>query len=314
VEHPGIVAEHSEKETQEIRGIIRRRKWLPYLILSPALILTIGILYPFFVAVYYTLTDFTFNNPVMRFVGLANYGKIFQSPEFWNSFAKTIEYAFICTVVEVLLGTLIAFLLNQENALCKVLRILLMFPLMIAPILSTILWHLMTNLSVGILSHYLFAMGITGFKWEASPHTAMFTVILVDVWVYTPFIILLVLAGLRSLPQAPFESALLDGGSAWFTFRNLTLPLLAPVIIIALIFRLLIALQEFSVIYGMTAGGPGSTTMTLSLLAYDHGFLFMNISEALTYMVVLWVIILILSQTLVNYWANAQKRASGVLD
>ncbi|KLU62759.1 inner membrane ABC transporter permease protein YcjO [Peptococcaceae bacterium CEB3] len=298
-------------DQREMRKIRRKRARLPYLILAPAFVVTIGILYPFILAIYYSFTDFAFNKAKVDFVGIANYASMFSNPDFWHSLLITLEYAFVCTAVETVLGIGIAFLLNQENRLVKVMRVLLIFPLMIAPIIATIVWQLMTNPSVGVLSHYLNVLGVHNFKWGASPHWALFSVVLIDVWIYTPFIILLVLAGLKSLPIAPYEAALIDGGGTLFTFRNLTLPMLAPVIIIAAIFRLMVSLQEFAIIYGLTGGGPGNATMTLSLLAYEQGFLYMNMGQAITYMVLLWLVVFVLSQLLVSFWLKAQKRASG---
>ena len=105
----------------------------------------------------------------------------------------------------------------------------------------------------------------------------MFTVVMIDVWVYTPFVMVLALAGLKSLPKAPYEAAQLDGGSAWFTFRTLTLPMITPHLLIALIFRLMVSLQEFSIIFAATKGGPGDTLLSLSLNAYNTGFLYNNL-------------------------------------
>ena len=119
-----------------------------------------------------------------------------------------------------------------------------------------------------------------GFPWTADSSTALFSVILIDTWVYTPFVLLLILAGLQGLPKSPYESAMIDGGSAWFTFKTLTLPLLKPVILITLIFRLCAAIQEFSIIYSTTKGGPGDTLMNLSLSAYRDAFTYSSIGKA----------------------------------
>jgi multiple sugar transport system permease protein len=134
----------------------------------------------------------------------------------------------------------------------------------------------------------------------------------IDAWVYTPFVIILVLAGLRSLPRSPYEAAMIDGGSAWFVFKNLTLPMLAPVLLITLVFRLMLSLQEFSIIFALTEGGPGDTTMSLSLLAYNRGFPFYGVAEAIPIMLFLWVVVYLISFILIGYWRKAQQRASGV--
>ncbi|WAH38855.1 carbohydrate ABC transporter permease [Alicyclobacillus dauci] len=288
------------------------RKYRPYLVLAPSLLLTIGVLYPFFMAIYYSLTNFSFKQPTYTFIGFENYVNMFSDPSFWHGTLVTTEYAILSTGFELLLGIGIAMLLNMQNWFSKVMRMVLVFPLMIAPVIATLIWQLMTNPSVGVIAHYLRIIGLGGFKWGASPHSALFSVVIIDVWVYTPFVILLVLAGLQSLPKSPFEAAELDGGSQWFTFKNLTLPLLMPFIMIALIFRLMLSTQEFEIIFALTNGGPGDTLMSLSLMSYNQGFLNMNFGSALTYMIFLWVIVYIVSQFLVNYWMKAQKKASGM--
>jgi multiple sugar transport system permease protein len=125
-------------------------------------------------------------------------------------------------------------------------------------------------------------------------------------------VILLVLAGLQSLPKSPFESAKIDGGSAWFNFKNLTLPMLKPSLYIALLFRLMAALQEYAVIFALTKGGPGDTLMSLSLTSYQKGFTFQKFGSAIPYILVLWLIINVLAKWIVKRQRNAQKQASGL--
>ena len=194
----------------------KRKALRPYLILTPTLLLTLGILIPFFAAIYLSFTDFTLRSSDYTFIGFDNYGSMLQNPDFWHSLAVTLQYAFLCTTVEMLLGIGVALLLNEENPVSKFLRIVLIFPLMIAPVIGTLIWKLMTNPSVGILRTPMSWIGLGDFKWAAPPDTAMFSLVLIDAWVYTPFVIILVLAGLRSLPKSPYEAAMIDGGSAWF--------------------------------------------------------------------------------------------------
>lgn len=284
----------------------------PYLILAPAFLLVAGILGPFVYSIYLSLTDFSFRFPDHSFVGLQNYREMLASPAFWHSLSVTLRYAFWSTTVAMLLGLAIALLLNADNLYTRVLRILLIFPLMVAPVVATVIWQLMTNPSVGVLAPVMRAIGLGGFRWAAAPETALFTVVLIDVWVYTPFVMLLALAGLRSLPKAPFEAAQLDGGSAWFTFWKLTLPMIAPHLLIALVFRLMTSLQEFSIIFAATRGGPGDTLMNLSLNAYLTSLLFQELGKGLPMMFILWLIIFIATTYLIKAWSAAQQRAAGL--
>jgi multiple sugar transport system permease protein len=287
------------------------RKARPYFILAPALLLTIGILYPFFTSMYYSLTNYSFKYKDYSFVGLENWIRMFKDDAFWHSIWVTMQYAFLSTGVEMILGVIIALMLNQENVISKALRMVLIFPLMIAPVIATLIWQLMTNQSVGVISYWLRSIGIKNFIWGASPSSAMFSVVLIDVWVYTPFVIILVLAGLRSLPKSPFESAMIDGGSAWFTFKTLTLPMIMPLLLIALLFRFMISLQEFSIIFALTRGGPGDTLMSLPLTAYTEAFTYKELGSSLPYMLILWAFVYFVSHYIIKYWSHAQKRASG---
>ena len=284
----------------------------PYLIIAPALLLTIGILYPFGMAIYYSLTNLSFRRPTVRFIGFENWVEMFKDPSFWHAVWVTIKYAFVTTTSEMLLGLGIALLITKkDNFFSRILKVLLVFPLMIAPVIATIIWQLMTNTSVGIIEKFLNLFGIYGFPWASSPSTALFTAALIDIWVYTPFVIVLVVAGINSLPKSPFESAQIDGGTPWFTFKNLTLPMLKPFLYIALIFRLMASMQEYSIIFALTKGGPGDTLMNLSLTAYNKGFAFLKFGEAMPYILFLWIIIYIVSKKLVSNWLTVQRTASG---
>ena len=283
----------------------------PYLIMTPALLITIGILYPFFTAIFYSLTNYSFRATTFRFVGLKNWTQMFMEPEFWHAILVTGKYALATTGSEMLLGLGIALLLSKESKFTRILRVLLIFPLMIAPVIATIIWQLMTNNSVGILEKFLNLFGVYNFPWASSAKTALLTATLIDVWVYAPFVILLILAGLQSLPKSPFEAAKIDGGSAWFTFRTLTLPMLKPFMYIALIFRLMASLQEFAIIFALTKGGPGNTLMNLSITGYTTGFAYLKFGESLPYVLTLWLIIYLISRKLVAKWLLVQKTAGG---
>lgn len=283
----------------------------PYFIIAPALLITIGILYPFITAIYYSLTNYSFRRATYKFIGFENWINMFKESSFWHAILVTGEYAVATTGAEMLLGLGIALLLSRNSRYTRVLKVVLMFPLMIAPVIATLIWQLMTNNSVGILEKFLNLFGLYNFPWSSSPKTALFTAALIDLWVYAPFVIILILAGIQSFPKSPFEAAKIDGGSAWFTFKTLTLPMLKPFMYIALIFRLMASMQEFSIIFALTKGGPGDTLMNLSITAYNTGFAFLKFGESLPYILVLWLIIYIISQRLVKNWLKVQKTAAG---
>ena len=283
----------------------------PYLIMTPALLITIGIVFCFFSAIIFSFTDYSFRRSSWEFIGLENWTEMVMEPDFWHAVLVTFQYAFSSVATEMILGLGIAILLNYENFFTKFLKVVLIFPLMIAPVIATLIWQLMTNTSVGVFEKLLNVFGVYNFPWAASSSTAMFTAALVDIWVFTPFVIVLASAGLQSLPKSPFEAAKIDGGSPWFTFKSLTLPMLKPVLYIALIFRLMAALQEYAIIFALTKGGPGNTLMNLSLTAYNKGFAYLNFGESLPYILVLWLIIFFISKKLVNNYLATQMKAAG---
>lgn len=285
----------------------------PYLIVAPSLIITIGIMVPFVMAIWYSLTNFSFKLPAHKFIGLTNWVNVLSSGSTWKAIWVTLLYGVASTAVEMALGMGVAMLLNSlNNRFSKIMRVVLIFPLMVAPVTATIVWQLMLNSSAGIVEKLLNVFNVYNFPWASSPKTAMMTVVLIDVWVNTAFVILLVLAGLQSLPKSPFESAKIDGGSNWFNFRNLTLPMLRPSLYIALLFRLMAALQEYAVIYALTKGGPGDALMSLSLTAYQQGFKFQKFGAALPYILILWLIINVVAKEIVKRQRAAQKQAAGL--
>ncbi len=285
----------------------------PYLILLPALLILIGILIPFGTGVYYSLTAYALNRPgsLDNFVGLHNYDRMINSSGFMNSTTITLKYALSATSVELLLGLGIAMLLNRDTLLAKILQTTLIFPMMVAPVIGTLIWKLMMQPSVGILNPMLNAVGLPSLQWASVPETALFSVVLVDVWMFTPFAALILLAGLRSFPREPFEAARVDGASLWFTFRNLTLPMLTPYIIIVVLFRFMDSLKQFDIIFAMTEGGPGNTLMTYQLTAYRTSIQYLRLAQGLPYAVTLFFVIYITSQYLVKFWGKAQRRAAG---
>ena len=186
-----------------------------------------------------------------------------------------------------------------------------MLPLMIAPAIAALMWKLMTNPNFGIMSYLASLIGFADLRWASSPQTALMTVVLVDVWVYTPFMMILLLAGLRALPRQPFEAAELDGVPASFVFLRITLPMLTPYIITATLFRMLDAIQQFDIIYAMTQGGPGDTLMVFQVQAYLEAFTFTNIGRSAAFLMVLWAITFALSNLFIKQWLKLREQARG---
>ena len=282
---------------------------LPYLLSLPALLVCIAIIVPFVAAAIYSLQRYRLNLPYLRgFIGLQNYVDFITDPAFWNTLRISLVYTALTVIVELLLGLAIALLLRRPTRLHNAISIILLLPLMTAPAIAALMWKLMTNPGFGILSYLVGLLGFTDFKWASDPSTALLTVVLVDVWVYTPFIMILLLAGLRSLPRQPFEAAALDGVPAAFVFFRITLPMLAPYIITASLFRLLDSIQQFDIIYAMTQGGPGDRLMVFQVQAYLEFFQYTNVGRSAALLMILWVITNILSNIFIKNWLRLRAR------
>ncbi len=285
---------------------------LPYLLSLPSLLVCVGIVIPFVASAIYSLQRYNLAFPTGRaFIGFGNYISFLSDPSFWNTVEVSIIYTAATVGIELLLGLAIAMLLRERTFINNVISVVLMLPLMTAPALASLMWKLMTNPGFGVLSWAVSLIGLSNFKWASDPHTAMLTVVLVDIWVYTPFIMILLLAGLRSLPPAPFEAAQLDGVPGRFVFFRVTLPMLSPFIVTACLFRLLDSIQQFDIIYAMTQGGPGDSLMVFQVGAYLEFFQYTNVGRSAALLMVLWVITYFLSDRFVRQWHKLRERRQG---
>ena len=277
------------------------KRALPYVLSLPALVVCIGILIPFFTSLYYSMLRFRLNLPALKgFIWFDNYIGFLSDAAFWKTVQISLTYAFLTVGIELVFGLCIALLLQKPTRFNNIVSILLLLPLMTAPALAALMWKLMTNPNFGILSYFVGLLGFTNFKWASDPSTALLTVTLVDVWVYTPFIMILLLAGLRSLPKAPFEAAALDGLPRSFVFFRITLPMLLPYIITASLFRLLDSIQQFDIVYSMTQGGPGDTLMVFQVQSYLEFFQYTNVGRSAALLIILWAITYLLSNIFIK--------------
>ena len=290
------------------------RKLFPYVLTLPALLVCVGILIPFFTAVYYSLQRYNLKMPHMKgFIWFDNYVNIFTDPSFWNTIRVSLTYTFFTIIIELLLGLGIALLLAKRTWLNNVLGVLLVLPLMIAPALASLIWRLLINPNFGVVNYILSFLGLEDFTWASHPDTVLFTLIMVDVWAFTPFIMILLLAGLRSLPRQPFEAAELDGVPEYYKFFRITLPMLFPFILTASLFRLLESIQQFDIIYALSQGGPGESSMVFQVSAYLQTFQYTNIGKAAAMMVVLWAICYFLCHVFVQQWHKLKIKTKGEL-
>ncbi|MFN7165881.1 MAG: carbohydrate ABC transporter permease [Pannonibacter sp.] len=240
----------------------------PYLFLLPAaLILCVALIYP---VGYMVWASFLNWNPSQRigdaeFVGLANYVRLFSDAQFHESFAVTLAFAATVVSIELVLGVGLAMLLDRNIRGMSVLRTLFILPMMIAPIVVGLMWRYMYHPTVGIFNRTLKAAGLDPVPWLSDPGWAFVSVVIADVWQWTPFIFILSLAALQSLPSSTMEAARVDGATPWQTILHVKLPLMMPVLIVTALLRLIDAFKVLEVILVLTNGGPGLSTEILAL-------------------------------------------------
>jgi len=259
------------------------RKNSNYLFIIPAVVvLFIIVIFPF---IYTFLVSFQFwdlPKPGSRhFVGFANYVDILTSKRFWSSMAVTFIFVGASVAIEMVLGFLIAALLNIKLVILRpIVRTLLIIPMMVTPVVAGTTWKLMTNYEFGILNYLVKLIGLPPRDWLGTSFTALTMVIITDVWQWTPFVILIILAGFQSLPPEPYEAAVVDGASNLKAFRYITFPLMKPFIGLALILRVIYAYRIFDTVFVMTRGGPGYSTEVISLHLYYIALNFFHLGTA----------------------------------
>ena len=268
------------------------------LMLMPATILLVGLtLFPFIVSFIHSFTDYSLLRPGQtKFIFLDNYIELMKTDEFWIALRVTVVFTVLAVFIQVVLGVVIATLLHNENTNISFLRTMYLLPLAITPIAATFTFRLMFNPSLGVLNYFMKLLGFEPQAWLASPSTALFSLILVDTWQWTPFILLICLGGLASLPNEPFEAAKVDGASSWQIFIKITVPMLYPFIGLALLFRSIDAFKTFDIIYVLTSGGPGILTRTLNLYAFKHGIEFLSMGYAGSIAIVMLIITIVVAQ------------------
>jgi len=259
---------------QRPRRIIK--KLTPYLLLLPIfLLLSVFLLYPSGQNIFLSLYDFHLLRPEKAsFVGFRNYISALMDPKVINSLKVTLIFSLSAVVFEFLIGLGVALLLDRKWRGGTAIQSIVIIPLITMPIVVGLMWRFLWSTDWGLINYILTWFGISMGKisWLGDPSTALFAVIVTEVWNNTPFVILVLFAALRSLPTEPFESAMIDGASRLQMFFYITLPLLSPAIAVVLTFRTIYALRLFATIYALTAGGPGYSTSVLSIFIYYTGF------------------------------------------
>lgn len=224
-------------------------------------------------------------------IGLGNYARMAADPLFWNALRVTLVLFFLALLMQLVLGTALAMLLNRFDVVRGLVRTAILSPFMLPPVVVGMVAIVVLDPSLGAANWIVQRLGLPPLLWLASPQWAVLVIALLDTWQWTPFVALIVLGGLQSLPGRVYEAAEIDGATGWRRFWHITLPLLGPTLLTAAVLRSVDLLRFFDIIYITTQGGPGNATTTLNILAYKTGFDFMDFGYASALMVTLAVIV-----------------------
>jgi multiple sugar transport system permease protein len=234
---------------------------------------------------------------------VANFTRLLSDNFFLTALGHTLTYTIAALTLEFSIGLALALLLNSQIRGRSFFRATLLIPMMFPTVVVGVVWRLMLNPNFGAINGTLKQVGLNteSLTWTASPRLALLSVIAVDVWQWTPFVFLVLLAGLQAIPQEPYEAALIDGSSRWQTFRHVTLPLLKPAILIALLLRTMDLLRVFDQIFILTEGGPGFATETISLYIYRTAFRFFDFGYAAAMSFVLLLLTNVISTIYIRF-------------
>ena len=259
-------------------------RWFSILLIAPAMaIILVFALFPLAYAldVSFRLADLT-RGGVKQFVGLENYRVVLQDQAFWSSTWQTLKFTFFAVSLQMILGLAIAFLIHGATIGKGLIRSLMILPLATSAAVTGLFWRYLYDTQFGLINYFLSLAGLPEPNWLGDIDIAMWSVIFFDVWQWTPFVALIALAGLQSLPKEPFEAAELDGASAWRVLRVLTLPMLKPVLFLVLVLRTIDCMRLYDAVAVLTRGGPGTATETMTFYLYRTGLKLFRMDYAST--------------------------------
>jgi multiple sugar transport system permease protein len=266
-----------------------------YVLLLPAAIaLAVVSIYPLAYGIIASLRHYLYGVD-QGFAGTDNYLYVLQDQTFITALWTTAKYVVLCVAIETVLGLALALLVNRQLAGASLWRIGIILPMTVAPVVVGVMWRLIYASDIGIADPALGLLGVHGVHVLGGETSAFLGVVLLDVWEWTPLMFLILLAGLQSIPQEPLEAALMDGASAPRVFFDHVLPMLRPVLFVAIVLRTIDAIGTFDQVYVLTRGGPGVSTQLFSIYAYNSAFLFSQFGRSMAMVVLLLAAVLVLA-------------------
>jgi multiple sugar transport system permease protein len=282
-----------------------KKRFKQYLFIVPVILILLFIIGPFLIGVFTSFTDKKLYSESINFIGFKNYIDLLKSQNFRHSIYVTLKFSAMALGIQIPLGLSVAFLLNTENRFQAFWRIILVIPLLVPPVVAGLIWKTMMHPENGILNWLLESIGLNGLSWLSSINTALISVVTIDTWIFMPFVAIIFLAGIQSIPLDMLEAAKIDGANVIQTFYYLYLPWLKPHLYLILMFRVADSLKVFDIIFQTTKGGPVDATRVLSIRAYQEAIRWANTGKSLAIIVILWLIIFAISNRLVKGWTKS---------
>ena len=280
-------------------GLGEQQRFMLLLIAPAALLLLLFQIVPIVIGANASFRDWSLNNPKKTWLGLQHYASVLGDPEFLSIvLPNTFLFMTLSVAMSLALGLGLALMLNRTFRGQKLVQTVLLLPLMVAPVVAAIMVRWMFNDQFGIVNVVMEGLGMEGQSWLTERWPAFGIILLTDIWLWTPWFALLLLAGLQSLPKEPFEAAEIDGTSTWRMFSHLTLPMLRPVIVVCIVIRSIDAFRTFDIVWTLTGGGPARQTELFSLYAYENAFVFLNFGRGSAAAIIGAGIILVVGLTL----------------
>ncbi|TIP89823.1 MAG: sugar ABC transporter permease [Mesorhizobium sp.] len=309
-----VTTDRTGVATQAIEGSQTIRlapNYWPFVV--PALVVVSAVIvFPWAFTLWMSVNRWTLGQS-RSFAGMENYLRLGSDPRFWESLVHTLTYTSLSVAAPMFLGTVAALVFDARFPLRGLLRGVFVMPMMATPVAVALVWTMMFHPQLGVLNYLLSLVGIPAQEWIFNANTVIPSLVAVETWQWTPLVMLIVLGGLASVPREPFESAEIDGANAWQQFRYLTLPMIAPFLMIALIIRTIDALKSFDIIYAMTQGGPGTASETINIYLYNTAFSYYDIGYGSAMAVVFFIVIVALSFILLmlrqrSQWNDAEGK------
>ena len=275
-------------------------------IIFVALLMIFPVLYTLFLS--FTNWNLTSGMP-LSFNGINSYVRVLTEPRFLHAVGRTFAFTFLAVVIEGFLGVAVALILNRAFVGKSIAKLLLLLPLVATPVAVGIVFNLFYDPTIGLANFVLKSLGLPQGLWVSSAGSVIPALVLVDAWQWTPMITLIVLAGLAGLSEEPVEAARVDGASEWQILRYVTIPMVMPVILTAVILRLIDALKTFDIIFAMTGGGPGYASETLNIMGFKYSFEYFRMGQSSVILVALFLVVFLCSLGIMKLRASSETWA-----